>query len=151
MLHHSPHNTVQKLLSFLEPFFVELEQIYKRYAPTVYHLTLIQVKKFLEKAEVPSLTVPWSLFTTAWLTLNCYTYQHTDQELDDVGFSGTLSGGNMVDQLSFVIVDFSMIFRLSSGDAILFNSKLRHGSLPPLGSSPYFQSLLALYSTKVKV
>jgi hypothetical protein len=51
-------------------------------------------------------TLPFSLWTSCWLTLQCFTKAHTDGELGDIGFSGTFTGGFMQDVPCFGIVDW---------------------------------------------
>lgn len=54
----------------------------------------------------PSVLLPFSLWTSCWLTLSCFTYAHTDADLGDIGYSGTLSGGNMKNNPCFGIADW---------------------------------------------
>lgn len=60
--------------------------------------------------EKPLLTLPFSMWTSCWLTLLCFTKTHTDSGLGDIGFSGTFTGGNLKDDLCFGVVDWFVCF-----------------------------------------
>jgi hypothetical protein len=55
--------------------------------------------------SAPTMKSPFALWTSCWFTLQCFTHAHTDAELGDFGYSGTLSGGNQMDTPCFGFVD----------------------------------------------
>jgi hypothetical protein len=115
-----------------------------------------------ELTDLPRLTIPFDLWTSCWLTISCFTHAHRDSDLNDMGFSGTISGGNMKDASCFGIVDWfalngrlkltftrNLLLSMSAGDGLLFDASLMHGSLnPAMTDSDFFRFLFAFYSSR---
>ncbi len=54
----------------------------------------------------PLLECPFELWTSCWISLQCFTHAHKDSDLGDKGYSGTLTGGNMQNFPCFGVVDW---------------------------------------------
>lgn len=127
-------HAVRSVLEFLAPTFSKLEGIYKLFCPLLYEKTLEKLEAFKsskfhfiiylfihfsfiyfisELSQPLKLKLPFSLWTACWLSIQCFTYSHTDSDLGDQGLSGTITGGNLQDSNSFGIADwynFSYLF-----------------------------------------
>jgi hypothetical protein len=110
--------SLESALEFLRPFFFQLEQLYKTFAPELYETVLQDIENFKSRIFLKIFSIyksgmteanmecPFYLWTSCWLSLHCFTHAHTDSGLGDQGYSGTLTGGNMKNAPCFGVVDW---------------------------------------------